>query len=229
MQKKILWDLLKNTSEQYISVAASFSTNHHWRHRMGSSKLHPKNAIELWGLFVSKLPNYFHILQEIIVPLKCILRYLDPIYTSVWYEGFYLQAGRVRKGLSCNRWRVSWSPIRNKCTENEVKVKFDEETKFPWNNISIIATVLGGIMLATHWGWITPVLGRGWDGLAGQRWCTRWGDRPGGLMAVIKRQDYFSLCQSSAVQCSAVRHYGLVWQSGRSSCNILVKHLGRYF
>ena len=47
---------------QYISVAASFYTNHHWRHRMGSSKLHPKNAIELWGLFVSKLPNYFHIL-----------------------------------------------------------------------------------------------------------------------------------------------------------------------
>ena len=34
--------------------------------------------------------------------------------------------------------------------ENEIKVVFDEQTKFHWNNISIIATVLGAIMLHTQ-------------------------------------------------------------------------------
>ena len=130
----------------YISVAASFSTNHHWRHRMGSSKLHPKNAIELWGRFLSKLPNYFHILREIIVLIKCILKHLDPIYTSVLIWGT-VQARIVLKYN--NIWRILGSPIRNKCTQNKVKVKFDEQTKFEWNNISIIATVPGVIMLRT--------------------------------------------------------------------------------
>ena len=92
---------------------------------------------------------------------------------------------------------------------------FDEQTKFHWNNISIIATVLGAIMLHTQQQWRRLRLNQGWRWITPADSCRHHSDtllrpgdklrqrQPGGLITAIKSwtSTYWSAVQATPWLC----------------------------
>ena len=126
-----------------ISQAAGFYINHHCRLRMGSSKMHPNFGLKWYGImgdFFVQITKLFSHPTRNYCPYKMPLE-IGLINSSLLRMIKWGQVSSI----------ISGSPRRKKCKQNEVKVKFHEQTEFQWNNISITASHPRGIMLhATH-------------------------------------------------------------------------------